>query len=98
MDNDTSDFFTLIEVGSASRMGLLYDLAKEISASGLDIRSAKISSDRERMTGVFYVRDSDGQKIYDEGQIAVLREKLMKVQGGNGSEISRVRAISSQAV
>ena len=81
VDNDTSDFFTLIEVDSGSRMGLLYDLAKEISASGLDIRSAKVSSDRERMTGVFYVRDSDGQKIYDEEQIAVLREKLTKVQG-----------------
>ena len=81
VDNDSSDFFTIIEVNSGSRMGLLYDLAKEISASGLDIRSAKVSSDRERMTGVFYVRDSDGQKIYDEEQIEVLRERLMKVQG-----------------
>ena len=81
VDNETSDFFTLIEVSSGSRMGLLYDLAKEISASGLNIRSAKVSSDRERMTGVFYVRDSDGQKIYEEERIGVLREKLMKVQG-----------------
>ncbi len=80
VDNESSDFFTLIEVSSGSRMGLLYDLAKEISAFGLDIRSAKVSSDRERMTGVFYVRDSDGQKIYGEEQIGSLREKLMKIQ------------------
>ena len=81
VDNETSDFFTLIEVSSGSRIGLLYDLAKEITASGLDIRSAKVSSDKERMTGVFYVRDSDGQKIYDDEEIGILREKLIGVLG-----------------
>jgi [protein-PII] uridylyltransferase len=79
IDNETSDFFTLIEVRAGSRMGLLYDLAKQIRASGLDLCSAKISSDKERLTGVFYVRDSDGQKIYSEEEIGGLRETLMGV-------------------
>jgi UTP:GlnB (protein PII) uridylyltransferase len=29
----------------------------------LDIRAAKVDSDGEKMTGVFYVRDSAGEKV-----------------------------------
>jgi [protein-PII] uridylyltransferase len=79
VNNDESDFFTLIEIRSSARLGLLYDLACVIFAMGLDIRTAKVNSDGEKMTGVFYVRDSDGDKIYEPDIIEEVRVRLMAV-------------------
>jgi [protein-PII] uridylyltransferase len=79
IDNQASDFFTIIEVSGGSRTGLLYDVAKELFSLGLDIRFAKVNSDREKMTGVFYVRDPSGQKIYEESEMAHIRESILSI-------------------
>jgi [protein-PII] uridylyltransferase len=79
IDNKASDFFTIIEVSGGSRTSLLYDLAKGIHSLGLDIRFAKVSSDRERTTGVFYVRDDSGQKIYEDTILEETRHALLSV-------------------
>jgi [protein-PII] uridylyltransferase len=77
IDNEASDFFTIVEVSAGDRIGLLYEMAKEVFSLGLDIRFAKVNADKERMTGVFYVRDSGGQKILDEHQIQEIRRKII---------------------
>jgi [protein-PII] uridylyltransferase len=79
IDNEASDFFTIIEVSAGDRIGLLYELAKEVFSLGLDIRFAKVNSDKERMTGVFYVRDSGGQKILEEDEIQRIKLEIMSV-------------------
>jgi [protein-PII] uridylyltransferase len=79
IDNKASDFFTIIEVSSGDRIGLLYGLAEGVFSLGLDIRFAKVNSDKERMTGVFYVRDSDGQKILEEDEIEKIKLEIMSV-------------------
>jgi [protein-PII] uridylyltransferase len=79
IDNKASDFFTIIEVSGGSRTSLLYDLAKGIHSLGLDIRFAKVLSDRERTTGVFYVRDDSGQKIYEDTILEETRHALLSV-------------------
>jgi [protein-PII] uridylyltransferase len=79
IDNEASDFFTIIEVSGGSRTSLLYDLAKGIHSLDLDIRFAKVSSDRERTTGVFYVRDVSGQKIYEDSILEEARQALLSV-------------------
>jgi [protein-PII] uridylyltransferase len=79
VNNGVSDFFTGVEVSSEARVGLLYELAKKISSLGLDIRFAKVNSDKERMNGVFYVRDSDGQKVLDDEQIRKIEEGILSV-------------------
>jgi hypothetical protein len=68
IDNEASDFFTI-----------LYELAKEVFSLGLDIRFAKVNADKERMTGVFYVRDSGGQKILEENDIQRIKREIMSV-------------------
>jgi [protein-PII] uridylyltransferase len=79
LDNEDSDFFTIIEVAAGGRTGLLYDLAKEIYSLELDIRFAKINSEKEGMTGVFYVRDAGGQKVYDEEAMAKIKQRILAV-------------------
>ena len=83
IDNEASDFFTLIEMKGAIRVGLLYDLAKEIYSLGLDIRFARISNDKEKMTGVFYVRDGSGQKIYDGLVLEQARQGILNLIVGS---------------
>ena len=79
IDNEASDFFTLIEIKGGIRTGLLYDLAKKIHALGLDIRFARVNSDKEKMTGVFYVRDASGQKIYDAPVLDEAKQEILEV-------------------
>ncbi|UCF57742.1 MAG: hypothetical protein JSW15_04585, partial [Deltaproteobacteria bacterium] len=79
VDNNASDFFTIIEVSARDRIGLLYELAKGVFSLGLDIRFARVNSDKERMTGIFYVRDSGGQKIYGEYEIEKTKSRVMSV-------------------
>ncbi|MFC1821257.1 [protein-PII] uridylyltransferase [Thermodesulfobacteriota bacterium] len=79
VNNEISDFFTAIEINSGARLGLLYDAAKKISYLDLDIRFAKVNSDKERMEGVFYIRDSGGQKIFEEDRIENIRHEIMSV-------------------
>jgi len=79
INNEASDFFTVIEVRSEEQVGLLYDLAKQVFALGLDIRFAKVNSDQEKMTGVFYVRDAGGQKIHGDDKIEEIKEGLLSV-------------------
>jgi len=79
VDNEGSDFFTILEVRGEIRMGLLYELAKRIFSLGLDIRFAKVNSDKEKMTGVFYVRDASGQKIYEDSLLEKVRREILSV-------------------
>ena len=79
VNNGVSDFFTGIEVNAEARVGLLYELAKKISSLGLDIRFAKVNRDKEWMYGVFYVRDSDGQKVQDEDEIKKIEQGILSV-------------------
>ena len=79
INNDISDFFTFIEVKTGTKVGLLYELTEQISSMGLDIRFAKINRDEEKMSGVFYVRDSFGQKIQGDDQLEDIRKGILSV-------------------
>jgi [protein-PII] uridylyltransferase len=79
VDNEASDFFTVIEISSPTSVGLTYTLAKQIFSLGLNIRFAKVNSDQERLRGVFYVKDAGGQKIYEDDRVAEIRDQLMAV-------------------
>ncbi len=63
IDNETSDFYTLVEVYVEDRRGLLYDITKTLSDFGLDIFRAKIGTRADQVVDVFYVLDRWGQKI-----------------------------------
>ncbi len=81
INNDESDFFTLIELRSGARLGLLYDVACAMFNLDLDIRAAKVDSDGEKMNGAFYVRDSAGEKVYEASAIAETEHRLMAALG-----------------
>ncbi len=81
IDNQATDFFTCIEIAAGRREGFLYGLAKEMSALDLNIRFATVYSDREKITGVFHVRDNRGQKIHDSQRLKTIRESFLSIIG-----------------
>ena len=77
IDNDSSDFFTLIEVFSTDKVGLLYQITKTLFDLHLDIRIAKIGIKGDLSADIFYVTDFEGQKIEDSTQISEIKSALL---------------------
>lgn len=74
IDNDTSDFFTIIHVQACRRAGLIHGLSRAVSSLHLDIHRAFLTRTSDLVTGVFYVVDKDGEKLWgEEAQNEVLR-------------------------
>jgi [protein-PII] uridylyltransferase len=76
IDNDTSDFYTVIDIEANDRFGLLYSITKAMSDMGVYIYIAKITTRLMRVTDSFYVRDIFGQKIYDEKEVERVKRSL----------------------
>lgn len=77
VDNESSDFFTVIEVFANDRVGLLYSIAHTLFNLRLDIRIAKIATKVDQVVDVFYVRDLEGQKVEDEEQVLEIKRSLL---------------------
>jgi len=88
-DNESSGTHTVIDIETGDRTGLLYDIAGALSDMGLDISSARITTDVRRARDAFYVR-LDGKKIEDQAVETSVRESLeeaiqpMKAAGDKG--------------
>lgn len=78
VDNDASDFFTVIEVGAPDRIGLLYDITRTLSDMELDVHLAKVATYTDRVIDAFYVRDSVGRKLEDTERVAALEAAMRK--------------------
>ncbi len=76
-DNEASAASTLVEIVAQDRPGLLYDLARTLSAAGCSIEVVLIDTEAHKAVDVFYVT-RDGQKL-DAGVQTRLREELQKV-------------------
>jgi [protein-PII] uridylyltransferase len=82
VEQNLSDFSTVVEVGGPDRLGLLYDLARTFSDHGLDVHVAKVATYGPRVVDVFYVRDDQGQKIEDPELISRLVPALTEAGSG----------------
>jgi len=77
VDNRASDFFTLIEIFTDDRVGLLYTITHTLYNLRLDIRISKIATKADQVADVFYVRDFEGQKVEDKEQIMEIKKALL---------------------
>jgi [protein-PII] uridylyltransferase len=75
-DNDGSDIYTIIEVDTRDRPGLLYDLTRTLSEANVIINSAVIATYGEQVVDTFYVKDMFGLKFYAQSKQRSLEKKL----------------------
>lgn len=76
IDNESSSFFTIIEVFTYDFPGLLFAITDAIYQANLDIWVAKISTNIDQVVDVFYVRDVHGQKVDSEEQVVSIEEAI----------------------
>ena len=75
-DNDGSDIYTIIEVDTRDRPGLLYDLARTLTEANVMINSAVIATYGEQVVDTFYVKDMFGLKFHAKSKQRTLDQKL----------------------
>jgi len=75
-DNEGSEIYTIIEVDTRDRPGLLYDLTKTMAASNIYIASAVIATYGAQVVDVFYVKDMFGLKLHTPAKQEALERKL----------------------
>ncbi|MFL5766681.1 MAG: ACT domain-containing protein, partial [Actinomycetota bacterium] len=76
VDNDASDFYTVIEVGAADRIGLLFQITRTFSELELDVHLAKVATYGGRVVDAFYVRDALGRRIEHPALAAKLERTI----------------------
>ena len=74
-DNSSSRNHTIIDIETGDRTGLLYDITRAMSETGLDIVTARIVTDARRVRDSFYVTRNNG-KIEDPETQAAIREMI----------------------
>ncbi len=75
-DNDGSEIYTIIEVDTRDRPGLLYDLTKTLAANNVYIASAVIATYGAQVVDTFYVKDMFGLKLHAQSRQDSLERKL----------------------
>ena len=75
-DNDGSEIYTIIEVDTRDRPGLLYDLTRTLANANVYIASAVIATYGEQVVDTFYVKDMFGLKFHAPSKQASLERKL----------------------
>ena len=76
VDDDASDFYTVVEVGAPDRMGLLFDVTRALAELELDVHLAKVATYGARVVDSFYVRDPLGRKVEGRARIDEVERTL----------------------
>lgn len=75
-DNEGSEIYTIIEVDTRDRPGLLYDLTRTLAANNIYIASAVIATFGAQVVDAFYVKDMFGLKLHQKHRQEALEKKL----------------------
>lgn len=76
VNNRISDMYTVIDVTTHDRLGLLYLITTTLFTLGINIHLAKVSTEATRAIDVFYITDLMGEKIVDDQAMEALRNAL----------------------
>ncbi len=76
IDNDSHPVYTLIDIQTPDRLGLLYDLLRAMGDCGLLIEISRITTEMDVAMDSFYVYGRDGEKISSPAAIKHLQEAL----------------------
>jgi [protein-PII] uridylyltransferase len=78
IDNEASERFTIVEVFTDDRIGVLFEMAHELHQLGLSIHVAKISTNVDQAADVFYVADQSGGKVFEPRRLEQIKNSLFE--------------------
>jgi [protein-PII] uridylyltransferase len=77
VDNIASHTFTIIEVFTEDKPGVLYTITHTLAEQGVDIHRSRVGVAADRVADIFYVRDqATGKKVKDPERLDALTEAL----------------------
>lgn len=76
IDNEGSEIYTIVEVDTRDRPGLLHDLTRTLAANNIYIASAVIATFGAQVVDTFYVKDMFGLKLHAKPKREALEKKL----------------------
>ena len=79
--DDASERATVVEVHAADALGVLHRITGALTATGLDVRTAHISTLGADVVDAFYVLDKDGGKLTDDDLRARVTETVLAALG-----------------
>jgi [protein-PII] uridylyltransferase len=82
ISNEIHSGYTVIDLQTADRLGLLYDLLICLSRAKVNIASSRIATEKGAAFDSFYVTDLEGRKITDEGMLRHLQMSLLAAATG----------------
>lgn len=77
IDNESSQIYTILEVYTTDRVGLLYTITWTLWELQVRIYVAKITTRVDQVADVFYIKTMQGDKVTDPEQIAEIRNALL---------------------
>ncbi len=98
VDNEISDWATVIEVQAPDQTGLLYLLTKEMQELQLDIRRAKIQTFGPQAVDSFYVTMPDGEKVNDRQIVDEITLALSDIAGNGPAHGGIVSTVGRESV
>lgn len=85
IDNSSHPIYTLLDIQTPDRLGLLYDLLRAMGSAGLLIELSRITTEMDVAMDSFYIHSKDGKKITDPAAIKrlhrLLQRAAVKVEG-----------------
>jgi len=78
-DNDISTLYTVVDVYTEDKVGLLYNLLTVFEKMHINVVKAKISTDVDRVVDSFYIIDKNKNKIISDPEISRIKLKLMEI-------------------
>ena len=76
IDNTSSSSYSIVDVLTQDRVGVLYEITKTLFELGVTIELSKIATEANRVIDAFYVREVGGGKIESPERVAEVKAKL----------------------
>lgn len=76
VDNESSAMYTILEVYTADRIGLLYTITRTLHELQIPISVAKVTTKSDQAADAFYIRNEKSQKVTDPEQIDEIKKAL----------------------
>jgi len=76
VDNHASLHYTVVDVFTRDRIGLLHEIARTLHQLDLNIAVSKVNTEGQSVADVFYVADENGNKVHDRERLKRLEQVL----------------------
>ncbi|HTU36425.1 MAG TPA: [protein-PII] uridylyltransferase [Acidimicrobiales bacterium] len=76
VDIEASEKATVFEVRAPDEIGLLHRITRALFEEDLDVVSARVSTLGEMVVDAFYVRESTGRKVTDQGRLSAISSAI----------------------